>query len=76
VVDTPGVRSFGLGAVSLDRVLRAFTDLAAAAGGCQPGCTHAETEPDCALDAAVAAGEADPLRLASLRRLLAARTSP
>jgi ribosome biogenesis GTPase len=76
VVDTPGVRSFGLGAVSLDRVLRAFTDLAAAAGGCQPGCTHAEAEPDCALDAAVAAGEADPLRLASLRRLLAARTSP
>jgi ribosome biogenesis GTPase len=70
VVDTPGVRSFGLGAVSPARLVRAFTDLAAAAADCPPGCTHAETEPDCALDAAAAAGRADPARLASLRRLL------
>jgi ribosome biogenesis GTPase len=76
VVDTPGVRSFGLGAVSPARVLAAFEELAEAATGCPPGCTHAEGLPDCALDEAVRAGQADPARLASLRRLLAARSSP
>ncbi|MBX6387642.1 MAG: ribosome small subunit-dependent GTPase A [Frankia sp.] len=73
VVDTPGVRSFGLGAVSPARVLAAFAELADAAAGCPPGCTHAEGLADCALDEAVRAGDADPARLASLRRLLAAR---
>jgi ribosome biogenesis GTPase len=75
VVDTPGIRSFGLGAVSPERVLKAFDDLAAAARDCPPGCTHLAGEPGCALDAAVRDGEADPQRLASLRRLLAARVS-
>ena len=66
VIDTPGVRSFGLGAVSAERVLAAFPDLADAAATCPPGCTHLETEPRCALDRA-----ASP-RVASLRRVLAA----
>jgi ribosome biogenesis GTPase len=73
VVDTPGVRSFGLGAVTPERVLAAFTDLAEATANCPPGCTHLDGLPDCGLDAAVAAGEADAARLSSLRRLLAAR---
>jgi len=73
VVDTPGVRSFGLGAVSPARVLAAFEELAEAAVDCPPGCTHAEGLADCGLDEAVRAGRADPTRLASLRRLLAAR---
>jgi ribosome biogenesis GTPase / thiamine phosphate phosphatase len=73
VVDTPGVRSFGLGAVSLERVLRAFPDLAPATRDCPPGCTHLADSPGCALDAAVAAGQAAAPRLDSLRRLLAAR---
>ena len=72
VIDTPGVRSFGLGAVSATRVLAAFPDLAEAAQQCPPGCTHLPGEPSCALDAAVAAGEATSARLGSLRRLLAA----
>jgi ribosome biogenesis GTPase / thiamine phosphate phosphatase len=76
VVDTPGIRSFGLGAVSTARVLAAFTDLAEAATRCPPGCTHADGLLDCALDEAVRAGDADPARLASLRRLLAARSGP
>ncbi|WP_250281802.1 ribosome small subunit-dependent GTPase A [Frankia sp. CiP1_Cm_nod2] len=74
VVDTPGVRSFGLGAVSTDRLLRAFPDLAPAAAACPGGCTHLAGLADCALDEAVADGQADPARLASLRRLLAARS--
>jgi len=72
VVDTPGVRSFGLGAVTPDDVLRAFPDLLEASTACLPGCTHAEGEPRCGLDAAVADGAATPERLDSLRRLLLA----
>ncbi len=76
VIDTPGVRSLGLGAVSPNRVLRAFADLATAAAFCQPGCEHLAPSPDCALDSAVRVGDADAARLASLRRLLAARGTP
>lgn len=73
VVDTPGIRSFGLGAVSPARVLASFGELAEAAADCPPGCTHAEGLVDCGLDQAVRDGRAEPARLASLRRLLAAR---
>jgi ribosome biogenesis GTPase len=76
VIDTPGVRSFGLGHVTPARVLAAFADLAAGADGCPPGCSHAADAPDCALDAWVADGRAEPARLDSLRRLLAARDEP
>ena len=72
VIDTPGVRSFGLGAVTSDSVLAAFPDLAQEAALCPPGCTHAAGVPDCALDVAVAEGRASALRLDSLRRVLQA----
>ncbi|CUU58833.1 ribosome biogenesis GTPase [Parafrankia irregularis] len=75
VVDTPGIRSFGLGAVQPERVLLAFDDLSAATVDCEPGCDHL-TAPDCGLDAAVQAGRVDPVRVASLRRLLATRVTP
>ncbi len=41
---------------------------------CPRGCTHGTDEPECGLDDAVAAGQADPLRVESFRRLLTART--
>ena len=71
VIDTPGVRSFGLAHVDLNRVIKAFPDLEEGIGDCPRGCTH--DEPECALDAWVAAGHSDPARLASLRRLLRSR---
>jgi ribosome biogenesis GTPase len=71
VIDTPGVRSFGLAHVNLGRVLHAFPDLEAGVAGCPRGCDH--LPPHCALDAWVAAGRADPARLDSFRRLLASR---
>ena len=75
VIDTPGLRSFGLGHISADNVIRAFPDLAEGAAQCQPGCSH--NEPDCGLDAWVAehGGPAGPAaaRLDSLRRLLRSR---
>jgi ribosome biogenesis GTPase len=71
IIDTPGVRSFGLAHVSADTVLAAFPDLVEGTVSCPKGCTHLGDE--CALDAWVAAGHADPVRLTSLRRLLASR---
>ncbi|MDX6207179.1 MAG: ribosome biosis GTPase / thiamine phosphate phosphatase [Frankiales bacterium] len=73
VVDTPGVRSFGLAHVELETVLEAFPELYEAALACPPGCAHAVDSPGCALDAAVTAGLAGEKRLVSLRRLLDAR---
>ncbi|MFE0511660.1 ribosome small subunit-dependent GTPase A [Streptomyces sp. NPDC058964] len=71
VVDTPGVRSFGLAHIDASRVIHAFPDLGPGTEGCPRACSH--DEPDCALDQWVAEGHADPARLYSLRRLLATR---
>jgi len=71
VIDTPGIRSFGLAHVDLTRVLHAFPDLAAGTAECPRGCSH--DEPECALDRWVAEGHAEPARLESLRRLLRSR---
>jgi len=71
VVDTPGVRSFGLHHVDPSRVINAFPDLLPGTEGCPRGCGH--DEPGCALDQWVAEGHASPDRLYSLRRLLSAR---
>lgn len=78
VIDTPGVRSFGLGHVQHDSILKAFTDLANIAEDCPRGCTHLPDSPDCAIAEAVAAGELGETgrsRLDSLHRLLLARPS-
>jgi len=72
-VDTPGVRSFGLGHVDRANILGAFTDLARIAEDCPRGCTHLPDAPDCAINEAVAAGELGETgraRLDSLQRLL------
>ncbi|MEV0635098.1 ribosome small subunit-dependent GTPase A [Streptomyces sp. NPDC050619] len=71
LVDTPGVRSFGLHHVDPSRVIHAFPDLEPGTENCPRACSH--DEPDCALDAWVAEGHADPARLYSLRRMLSTR---
>ncbi|MFE3933949.1 GTPase RsgA, partial [Streptomyces goshikiensis] len=71
VIDTPGVRSFGLHHVDPSRVILAFPDLVPGTEGCPRACSH--DEQDCALDAWVEDGHADPARLYSLRRLLETR---
>jgi ribosome biogenesis GTPase len=52
VIDTPGIRSFGLAHVRPDDVVRAFGDLAEAIANCPRGCTHLgpPADPECALD--------------------------
>jgi len=70
VVDTPGVRSFGLAHITADDIVSAFLEFAEAAEECPPGCGHlgAPEDPDCMLDEVE-----DSRRLQSLRRLLASR---
>ena len=50
VIDTPGVRSFGVVHVGSADVLRGFPDLAEVARDCPRGCTHEAGAVDCALD--------------------------
>jgi ribosome biogenesis GTPase len=73
VIDTPGIRTFGLAHVDPAHLIRAFDDLEALTGDCPRGCGHGSTAPECALDDAVAAGGIDPDRVESFRRLLASR---
>lgn len=77
VIDTPGVRSFGLGHVDPANILKAFSDLAVVAEDCPRGCTHLPDAPDCAIIEAVEEGrlgERGAARLDSLQRLLATFT--
>jgi len=70
VIDTPGVRSFGLAHITADDIVAAFEEFAEAAEECPAGCGHLgpPENPDCMLDEVP-----DKQRLPSLRRLLASR---
>jgi ribosome biogenesis GTPase len=70
LIDTPGLRGFGLGHVSAERVVEAFGGLAGGAALCPSGCDH--LSPDCALDEWAREHHAEA-RLDSLRRLLRSR---
>jgi ribosome biogenesis GTPase len=72
VVDTPGVRSFGLAHIDRDRLVGCFPDLVGGTAECPGDCDHLDPEV-CGLDDWVAAGHAHPERLDSLRRLLVNR---
>lgn len=75
VIDTPGVRSFGLSHVTPESVVTAFGDLNDIVRSCPRGCAHTADAPECALDRAVVAGELGQTRLDSFRRILTARLS-
>ncbi|MGE2736390.1 ribosome small subunit-dependent GTPase A [Mycolicibacterium vaccae] len=71
VIDTPGIRSFGLAHIEPDDVVLAFSDLAEAIDDCPRGCGHMgpPADPECALDDLTGPAAA---RVAAARRLLAA----
>jgi ribosome biogenesis GTPase len=72
IIDTPGVRQFGLWELDVDAVLGFFPEVAALETRCRyRDCRHAD-EPGCALPDAVAAGEVSAARLALFRRMVAA----
>jgi ribosome biogenesis GTPase len=72
IIDTPGIRSFGLAHVDPNHLIGAFPDLHDLTAECPRGCTHGYGEPECGLDEATG-DQAD--RVASFRRLLASRES-
>lgn len=73
IIDTPGIRSFGLGHIDPKNLLRSFEDLWETIRSCPRGCSHLADSPDCALDEAVSSGTLGPqgaARVDSLRRLM------
>src|SRR5262249_13736975 len=54
IIDTPGIRSFGLAHVSPDSLLHGFPDLVEASTRCPPNCDHTEASGDCGLDKLIA----------------------
>ncbi len=71
VIDTPGIRSFGLAHIEPDDVVVAFSDLAEAIKDCPRGCGHMgpPADPECALDGLTGPAVS---RVDAARRLLAA----
>ena len=73
IIDTPGVRSFGLGHVRPENLLKSFEDLWQVIETCPRDCSHLIGAPDCALDDAIASGTlgaSGAARVDSLRRLV------
>jgi ribosome biogenesis GTPase len=72
IVDSPGLKVFGLAHVAPDALEEAFVEIRPLLGSCRfRDCRH-EREPGCAVREAVAAGTVAPHRLALLRELVAA----
>lgn len=69
IIDTPGVRSFGISHVKPESFVAAFPDLAEIVKDCARGCHHQTGTLDCALDEAVADGRLEEQRLISFRRM-------
>ena len=68
IIDTPGMRELGMWDVS-EGLSDAFADVESYLGRCRfSDCKH-ETEPGCAIKAAIAAGELDISRWESYRKL-------
>ena len=70
LIDSPGLQSFGLAHLSKDQIEAGFHELRPVLGTCRfRDCRHLK-EPDCAIRAAMNAGEFDPRRYATLMRLI------
>lgn len=74
IIDTPGIRTFGLKGIEPSNILKGFADIALAAEDCPRDCSHLAQAPDCSLDAKTKTGDLSALRLDSYRRLVDALT--
>ena len=75
IVDSPGMKAFGLAHVAPDTLEHAFVELRPFIGHCRfRDCRH-DSEPGCAMHAAVARGAVRPFRLALLRQLVRESTA-
>lgn len=72
IIDTPGIRAFGLAHLDSNRIIASFSDIAEVTQGCLTNCSH--YEPSCRLNEWVAPGgvvdEERLARVTSLRSLL------
>jgi ribosome biogenesis GTPase len=70
VVDTPGLKEFGVWDATTEELEAAFPEIAGRAGSCRfPNCTH-QHEPECAIREAVESGEIAESRLKSFQKIL------
>jgi ribosome biogenesis GTPase len=71
IVDSPGMKEFGLGHLAADALERGFVELRPLLGSCRfRNCRH-DSEPGCAIQDAIGRGDVKPWRVALLRQLLA-----
>lgn len=71
VIDTPGIRQFGLWRIGREEVLDAFPEIAEEGASCRfADCSHVH-EPQCGVRAAVERGELSRARYESYARLIA-----
>jgi len=71
LIDSPGIREFGLWHMTPEDVCSGFVEFADILGTCKfRDCKH-QSDPGCALVAAANSGEIDPNRLDSFQRILA-----
>lgn len=76
LIDSPGVRSFRLGQLSLDALASGFIEFKEYLGHCRfSNCSH-QHEPDCALRKAVREGKIAPQRLANYLHMAEGMTAP
>jgi ribosome biogenesis GTPase len=71
LIDSPGVRSFRLGDISHDQLAQGFRELAPYLGRCRFADCHHLHEPDCAVRAAIEAGDVSARRLENFHHLAA-----
>jgi ribosome biogenesis GTPase / thiamine phosphate phosphatase len=70
LIDSPGVNEFGLGRMDAGDLIAGFPEMQGAAQSCRfRDCTHVR-EPDCGVQAAVAAGKVAESRYASYKKML------
>ena len=74
IVDSPGMKEFGLAHLEADQITDAFVELRPLIGRCRfRNCSHG-VEPGCVVQEAVASGSVRPWRVKLLQQLLAERS--
>lgn len=76
LIDSPGIREFGLWHMDREDIEQGFREFRERIGQCRfRDCQH-QSEPGCALTAAIEAGAIHPARLDSYRRIIASLDQP
>lgn len=71
IIDSPGVRDFGIGDINHYEILQGFVEIRPYIGMCKfKNCAHIN-EPDCAIKEALNAGKINPRRMQSFLQMIA-----